>query len=101
MASKRKIGGLAPKRSRFAERNCRIINPWILIEAGAVRGRTMTSWPSLKTDLMNAGAEWVDQEVVANNGLITSRRPDDIPAFNRKMVDQFAEGKHSKQNVAN
>lgn len=74
--------------------------PWILIEAGAVRGRTITSWPSLKTDLMNAGAEWVDQEVVANNGLITSRKPDDIPAFNRKMVDQFAEGKHRQQNVA-
>ena len=57
--------------------------PWTLIEAGAVRGRTMTSWPSLQTDLRNAGAVWVDQEVVTDNGLVTSRKPDDIPAFNR------------------
>ena len=68
--------------------------PWTLIEAGIVRGRRMTSWPSLKTDLKNAGAEWVDEEVVVDNGLVTSRKPDDIPAFNRKMVEEFAEGKH-------
>jgi protease I len=68
--------------------------PWTLIDAGAVRGRKMTSWPSLKTDLRNAGAEWVDQEVVADQGLITSRKPDDIPAFNRKMIEEFAEGRH-------
>ena len=55
----------------------------------------MTSWPSLKTDLTNAGAHWVDQEVVTDNGLVTSRKPDDIPAFNKKMIEEFAEGKHT------
>ena len=69
--------------------------PWPLIEAGGVKGRKMTSWPSLKTDLRNAGAEWVDQEVVTDRGLVTSRKPDDIPAFNRKMIEEFAEGKHT------
>ncbi|HWO41601.1 MAG TPA: type 1 glutamine amidotransferase domain-containing protein [Candidatus Eisenbacteria bacterium] len=68
--------------------------PWTLIEAGAVRGRTVTSWPSLKTDLINAGANWVDQEVVTDNGLVTSRKPADLPAFNRKMLEEFAEGRH-------
>jgi protease I len=68
--------------------------PWTLIEAGVVRGRTVTSWPSLKTDLTNAGAKWVDQEVVTDNGLVTSRKPADIPAFNRKMIEEFAEGRH-------
>lgn len=66
--------------------------PWTLIEAGAVDGRTMTSWPSLRTDLLNAGAEWVDREVVADHGLVTSRKPDDIPAFNRQMIETFAAG---------
>ena len=69
--------------------------PWTLIEADAVRGRTITSWPSLRTDLKNAGAQWVDQEVVVDNGLVTSRKPDDIPAFNRKMIEEFAEGRHA------
>jgi protease I len=68
--------------------------PWTLIEAGAVRGRTMTSWPTLQSDLRNAGANWVDREVVTDNGLVTSRKPDDIPAFNRKMIEEFAEGQH-------
>jgi protease I len=68
--------------------------PWTLIEADAVKGRTVTSWPSLKTDLTNAGAKWVDQEVVTDNGLVTSRKPADIPAFNRKMIEEFAEGRH-------
>jgi protease I len=68
--------------------------PWILIEAGAVRGRRVTSWPSLATDLRNAGADWVDAECVVDNGLVTSRKPDDIPAFNRKMIEEFAEGQH-------
>jgi protease I len=68
--------------------------PWTLIEAGAVKGRKMTSWPSLKTDLRNAGANWVDQEVVVDNGIVTSRKPDDIPAFNKKMIEEFAEGRH-------
>lgn len=71
--------------------------PWTLIEAGAVRGRRMTSWPSLKTDLKNAGANWVDEEVVVDNGLVTSRKPDDIPAFNRKVIEEFKEGKHQRQ----
>ena len=70
--------------------------PWTLIEAGAVRGRRMTSWPSLQTDLKNAGANWVDQEVVTDNGLVTSRRPDDLPAFNKKMIEEFAEGRHDR-----
>lgn len=64
--------------------------PWMLVEADVVRGRTMTSWPSLKTDLSNAGANWVDQEVVVDNGLVTSRKPDDIPSFNKKMIEEFA-----------
>ena len=68
--------------------------PWPLIETGIVKGRRMTSWPSLKTDLKNAGAEWVDEAVVVDRGLVTSRNPDDIPAFNRKMIEEFAEGSH-------
>jgi protease I len=68
--------------------------PWTLIETGATRGRKMTSWPSLKTDLRNAGATWVDQEVVVDRGLVTSRKPDDIPAFNKKMIEEFVEGNH-------
>jgi len=68
--------------------------PWTLIEAGAVKGKTMTSWPSLQSDLRNAGATWVDRECVVDNGLVTSRKPDDIPAFNEKMIEEFAEGRH-------
>jgi protease I len=68
--------------------------PLTLIEADAVKGRRMTSYPSIESDLRNAGAEWVDQEVVTDHGLVTSRKPDDIPAFNRKMIEEFAEGKH-------
>jgi protease I len=68
--------------------------PWVLIDAGVVRGRTVTSWPAIQTDLRNAGANWVDKEVVVDNGLVTSRKPDDIPAFNRKMIEEFCEGKH-------
>jgi len=71
--------------------------PWTLIEAGVVDGRTMTSWPSLQTDLRNAGANWVDQEVVVDNGLVSSRKPADIPAFNQKMIEEFAEGRHARQ----
>jgi protease I len=68
--------------------------PLTLIEAGGVKGRRLTSYPSIKSDLTNAGAEWVDQEVVTDQGLVTSRKPDDIPAFNRKMIEEFAEGRH-------
>jgi protease I len=71
--------------------------PWTLIEADVVKGRTVTSWPSLQTDLRNAGAEWVDQEVVTDNGLVTSRKPDDLPAFDAKIVEEFAEGIHAGQ----
>jgi protease I len=73
--------------------------PWTLIDAGVVRGRQITSWPSLQTDLRNAGAKWVDQEVVTDNGLVTSRKPDDIPAFNQKMIEEFAAGKHKKREA--
>jgi len=73
--------------------------PWTLVEAGAVRGRTMTSWPSLKTDLKNAGASWVDKEVVNDQGVVTSRRPDDIPAFNREMIRLFSEGQGKSQST--
>ncbi len=70
--------------------------PWTLIEAGAVRSHTITSWPSLKTDLKNAGANWVDKEVVRDGQIVTSRKPDDIPAFNREMIQLFSEGAQSK-----
>jgi len=74
--------------------------PWMLIQAGAVRGRTLTSWPSLQTDLRHAGAEWVDEEVVVDHGLVTSRGPDDIPAFNAKMIEELAEGAHDVHEQA-
>jgi protease I len=69
--------------------------PWTLIEAGVVRGRTLTSWPSLQTDIRNAGGTWVDEQVHVDEGLTTSRKPDDLDAFNAKMVEEFAEGRHS------
>ena len=72
--------------------------PWMLVEAGVVRGRKVTSWPSLQTDIRNAGGEWVDEQVVVDNGLVTSRNPDDLPAFNAKLVEEFAEGKHAEQS---
>ena len=71
--------------------------PWTLIEADVVRGRTLTSWPSLQTDLRNAGAEWVDEQVHVDQGLVSSRKPDDLPAFNAKIVEEFAEGVHEGQ----
>jgi protease I len=74
--------------------------PWTLIEAGVVKGRTMTSWPSLKTDLQNAGAKWVDQEVVTDKGLVSSRKPDDIPAFSRKLIEEIGEGQHARRRAA-
>jgi protease I len=69
--------------------------PWMLIEADGVRGRRVTSWPSLRTDLRNAGAQWVDEEVVTDQGIVTSRSPKDLPAFCRKMVEEFREGAHA------
>jgi protease I len=72
----------------------------MLVEAGVVRGRKVTSWPSLQTDIRNAGGEWVDQEVVVDNGLVTSRKPDDLPAFTKKIVEEFCEGKHAEQTAS-
>ena len=74
--------------------------PWMLVEANVVKGRKVTSWPSVKTDLINAGANWVDEETVVDDGLVTSRKPDDLPAFNAKIVEEFAEGKHEEQRAA-
>lgn len=73
--------------------------PWLLVEADVVRGRTVTSWPSLRTDLTNAGATWVDEVVHTDDGLVTSRRPDDLPAFCETIVQEFAEGKHAGQRA--
>jgi protease I len=74
--------------------------PWLLVEAGVVKDREVTSWPSLKTDLKNAGARWIDREVVVDKGLVTSRKPDDLPAFCGKMIEEFAEGRHQGQRTA-
>jgi protease I len=71
--------------------------PWLLVEADVVRDRTLTSWPSLRTDIRNAGGNWVDRDVVTDAGLVTSRKPDDIPAFNRKMIEEFGEGVHEER----
>lgn len=71
--------------------------PWMLVEADVVRGRRVTSWPSLQTDLRNAGAEWTDEEVVVDHGLVTSRKPDDLPAFDAKLIEEFVEGMHPEQ----
>jgi protease I len=73
--------------------------PWTLIDAGVAEGRTLTSWPSLETDLRNAGAEWVDEEVHVDQGLVTSRKPDDLEAFNAKIVEEFAEGVHEARRT--
>jgi protease I len=70
--------------------------PWTLVEADVIKGRTLTSWPSLQTDIRNAGATWVDEEVHVDQGLVTSRKPDDLPAFNAKIVEEFAEGRHER-----
>jgi protease I len=74
--------------------------PWTVVEADAVRGRTLTSWPSLKTDIRNAGGNWVDEEVHVDGGLVTSRKPDDLPAFCSKIIEEFAEGTHERQREA-
>jgi len=71
--------------------------PQVLISANLVRGRKMTSWPAIKVDMRNAGANWVDEEVIVDNGLVSSRKPDDIPAFNKKMIEEFAERRHVRQ----
>jgi protease I len=71
--------------------------PWTLVEADVVRGRTLTSWPSIKTDIRNAGGEWVDEEVHVDSGLVTSRKPDDLPAFCDKLAEEICEGRHEEQ----
>jgi protease I len=73
--------------------------PWTLVEAGVLSGRTITSWPSLRTDIRNAGGEWVDQEVVVDQGLVSSRKPDDIPAFAAKLVEEIREGRHGDRQA--
>jgi protease I len=73
--------------------------PWVLIDAGVVRGHTLTSWSAIQTDVRNAGGNWVDEEVVVDNGLVTSRKPDHIPAFNDKMVEAFCEGRHAPKSA--
>ena len=72
--------------------------PWTLVEADVLEGYRITSWPSLKTDLLNAGAKWVDEEVVTDRGLVSSRKPDDLAAFSEKMVEEFAEGRHDRRS---
>ncbi len=74
--------------------------PWTLVEAAVLRGRTITSWPSVKTDIRNAGATWVDEEVHVDQGLVSSRKPDDLPAFCAKLVEEFCEGKHEGQRAS-
>jgi protease I len=74
--------------------------PWTLIDAGVVKGRKVTSYHSIQTDLKNAGANWVDEEVVVDNGLVTSRKPDDLPAFNKKVIEEFAEGHHNRRKAS-
>jgi protease I len=73
--------------------------PWMLVEADVARGRKLTSYPSIKTDVKNAGGNWVDQEVVVDQGLVTSRSPKDLPAFNQKLVEEVAEGQHARQRA--
>lgn len=73
--------------------------PQVLIETGALKGREMTSWPSIKTDLINAGVDWVDEECVCDSGLVTARKPDDLPAFNNKLIEEIAEGVHEEQKT--
>jgi protease I len=74
--------------------------PWTLVEAGVVRGRTLTSWPSVRTDIVNAGGEWVDEEVHVDAGLVTSRKPDDLPAFCDKLVEEICEGRHARRSAS-
>ena len=104
-----------PDRLRMDERAVRLVKdcfdagkpiaaichgPWTLIEADVVRNCRLTSWPSLRRDIENAGGEWVDEEVVVDRGLVTSRKPDDLPAFNRRMIEEFAEGSHAGRRGA-
>jgi protease I len=103
-------GVMNPDRLRIDEKALRFIRdivdagkpvaaichgPWTLVEIGFVKGRTLTSWPSLKTDIRNAGGNWVNQEVVTDQGLVTSRKPADLAAFNQRMIEEFAEGRHT------
>jgi protease I len=104
-------GALNPDNLRMDERAVRFVRsfhdlgkpiaaichaPWVLVEADVVRNLELTSWPSLQTDVRNAGGTWVDQEVVVDRGIVTSRKPDDIPAFNKAMIEEFGEGRHER-----
>jgi protease I len=108
-------GVMNPDRLRIDERAVRFVRefalagkpiaaichgPWLLVEADVVRDRTLTSWPSLETDIRNAGGDWVDREVMTDMGIVTSRKPEDIPAFNRKMLEEFTEGVHGASRAA-
>jgi protease I len=90
-------GFFSPQRQKPVAAICH--GPWSLINAGLVKGRRMTSYASVRKDLENAGAEWVDEPVVVDKGLVTSRQPDDLPAFNKKMVEEFAEGTHNRNRA--
>ena len=107
-------GGYAPDHIRRCEAMIRLTStmaeqgkpiaaichgPWTLIDAGGVKGKRMTSWPSLKTDLSNAGANWVDEQVVTDVALVTSRKPDDLPAFNKMIIDEFREACHARSSA--
>jgi protease I len=95
----RHVRPVAGQEDRLSDKPIGVIchGPWTLIEADVVRGRIVTSWPSLRTDLRNAGTEWVDEEVHVDQGLVSSRKPDDLPAFNAKIVEEFAEGIHTER----
>ena len=101
-AHRRRRGGRSSATSSQAGKPVGVIchGPWTLVEADVLKGRTITSWPSLQTDIRNAGGTWVDEEVVVDEGLVSSRKPDDLPAFSAKIVEEFCEGRHETPAAA-